>query len=43
MRNFNEEYSLVRALHAVVEGEVVDINLNGSPLYNNIQFTDLTP
>ena len=43
MRNFNEEYSLVRALHAVVEGEVVDIYLNGNPFFNNIQFTDFTP
>ena len=43
MRNFNEDYSLVRALHAVVGGEVVDIYLNGSPFFNNIQFTDFTP
>ena len=43
MRNFNEDYSLVRALHAVVEGEVVDIYLNGNPFFNNIQFTDFTP
>ena len=43
MRNFNENYSLVRALHAVVEGDVVDIYLNGSPFFNNIQFTNFTP
>lgn len=43
MRNFNEDYSLVRALHAVVGGEVVDIYLNGSPFFNNIQFTHFTP
>ncbi|WP_296646641.1 DUF4397 domain-containing protein [Romboutsia sp. 13368] len=43
MRNFNENYSLVRVLHAVVEGDVVDIYLNGSPFFNNIQFTDFTP
>lgn len=43
MRNFNENYSLVRALHAVVDGEVVDIYLNGSPFFNNVQFTNFTP
>lgn len=43
MRNFNENYSLVRALHAVVEGDVVDIYLNGRPFFNNIQFTNFTP
>lgn len=43
MRNFNENYSLVRALHAVVNGDVVDIYLNGSPFFNNVQFTSFTP
>ena len=43
MRNFDENYSLVRALHAVVDGDVVDIYLNGSPFFNNMQFTNFTP
>ena len=43
MRNFNENYSLVRALHAVVGEDVVDIYLNGSPFFYNVQFTDFTP
>ena len=43
MRNFNENYSLVRALHAVVGEDVVDIYLNGSPFFYNVQFTNFTP
>ena len=43
MRNFNENYSLVRALHAVVGGDTVDIYLNGNPFFYNIKFTDFTP
>lgn len=33
MRNFNENYSLVRGLHAVVGGDTVDIYLNGNPFF----------
>ena len=43
MRNFNENYSLVRGLHAVVGGDTVDIYLNGNPFFYNIKFTDFTP
>lgn len=43
MRNFNENYSLVRFLHAVPNGDVVDIYLNGSPFFYNVKFTDFTP
>ena len=43
MRNFDENYSLVRILHAVVEGDVVDVRLNGSPFANNVRFTEFTP
>ena len=43
MRNFSENYSLVRILHAVVEGDVVDVYLNGSPFANNVRFTEFTP
>ena len=42
MRNFDENYSLVRILHAV-EGDVVDVYLNGSPFANNVRFTEFTP
>lgn len=43
MRNFNENYSLVRGLHAVVGGDTVDIYLNGNSFFYNIKFTDFTP
>lgn len=43
MRNFNENYSLVRGLHAVVGGDTVDIYLNGNPFFYNIKFTDFIP
>ena len=43
MRNFDENYSLVRVLHAVVDGDVFDIYLNGSPFANNVRFTEFTP
>ncbi len=43
MRNFNENYSLVRVLHAVPNGDVVDVYLNGSPFFYNVRFTNFTP
>ena len=43
MRNFNENFSSVRGLHAVVGGDTVDIYLNGNPFFYNIKFTDFTP
>ena len=39
MRNFDENYSLVRIVHAVVEGDVVDVHLNGSPFANNVRLS----
>ena len=43
MRNFKENYSLVRVLHAVPDGEEVDVYINGFPFYSSIQFAQFTP
>ncbi|HSQ87258.1 DUF4397 domain-containing protein [Romboutsia sp.] len=43
MRNFKENYSLVRILHAVPYGEEVDVYINGFPFYNDIRFAQFTP
>lgn len=43
MRNFNEEYSLVRFLHAVPNGDTVDLQVNGTPFFNDLDFTQFTP
>ena len=43
MRNFKENYSLVRILHAVPYGEEVDVYINGFPFYNEIRFAQFTP
>lgn len=43
MRNFKENYSLVRILHAIPEGEEVDVYINGFPFYNDIRFAQFTP
>lgn len=43
LRNFNEEYSLVRFLHAVPNGETVDVYVNGVPFFNDLDFTKFTP
>ncbi len=43
MRNFKENYSLVRVLHAVPDGEEVDVYINGFPFYSGIQFAQFTP
>ena len=43
MRNFKENYSLVRILHAVPEGDEVDVYINGFPFYNGIRFAQFTP
>lgn len=43
MRNFNKDYSLVRGLHAVPGAGAVDIYLNGSPFFYDINFTNFTP
>lgn len=43
MRNFDENYSLIRALHAVAGGESFDIYLNNSPFFYNMRFTKFSP
>ncbi len=43
MRNFKENYSLVRILHAVPNGDEVDVYINGFPFYNDIRFAQFTP
>ncbi|MEG0842963.1 MAG: DUF4397 domain-containing protein [Romboutsia sp.] len=43
MRNFEENYSLVRALHAMPNGDEVDVYINGFPFYSGIRFAQFTP
>lgn len=43
MRNFNENYSLVRILNALVDGNEVDVYLDEFPFYSGIQFAEFTP
>ncbi|MGL4913084.1 MAG: DUF4397 domain-containing protein, partial [Romboutsia sp.] len=43
MRNFEDDYSLVRVLHAVPEGDEVDVYINGFPFYTGIKFAQFTP
>ena len=43
MRQWNKEYSLVRFLHAVPEGEEVDIYINDVPFYKGLEFTEFSP
>jgi len=43
LRNFKENYSLVRILHAVPYGDEVDVYINGFPFYNDIRFAQFTP
>lgn len=43
MRNFNEDYSLVRFLHAVPNGDTVDLQVNGTHFFNDLDFTQFTP
>ena len=43
MRQWNKEYSLVRFLHAIPEGEDVDIYINNLPFYKGLDFTEFSP
>ena len=43
MRQWNKEYSLVRFLHVVPEGEEVDIYINNVPFYKGLEFTEFSP
>lgn len=43
MRDWNLKYSLIRMLHAVPEGDRVDIYINNMPFYKNLAFTEFSP
>lgn len=43
MINFNEKYSLVRVLHALVSGEELDVYIDGFPFYMDVRFAQFTP
>ncbi|WP_158540701.1 DUF4397 domain-containing protein [Romboutsia weinsteinii] len=43
MRKFNDQYSLVRMFHAVPEGDAVDVYVDGSPFFRNLNFTEFSP
>lgn len=43
MREWNKRYSLIRMLHAVPEGEDVDIYINEMPFYKDLGFTEFSP
>lgn len=43
MRNFDENYSLVRFLHAVPGEGTVDVYLNSDPFFYNMRFTKFSP
>lgn len=43
LRNFDEDYSLVRFLHAIPNGDTVDLKVNGISFFNDLDFTQFTP
>lgn len=43
LRKFNNNYALVRALHALPDGDTVDIYLNDKPFFKGLNFTEFTP
>lgn len=43
MRNYTDEYSLIRALHAVPDSDAVDIYINDSLFFKGIRFTQFSP
>lgn len=43
MRNYTDEYSLVRVLHAVPNSEPVDVYINDSLFFKGIRFTQFSP
>lgn len=43
MRNFDEEYSLIRALNAVPGSDAVDIYINDILFFKGIRFTQFSP
>lgn len=43
MRKFNPNYSLVRVLHAVPNGEVVDVYINDTLFFSDLVFRQFSP
>lgn len=43
MRKFNENYSLVRVLHAIPNGNTIDVYLNKRHFFKGLNFTEFTP
>ncbi|MGL5329690.1 MAG: DUF4397 domain-containing protein [Peptostreptococcaceae bacterium] len=43
MRNWDKNYSLIRMLNAIPDGEEVDIYINGTPFYKGLDFPDFSP
>ena len=43
MRIFNPNYSLVRVLHAVPDGEVVDVYINDTLFFRDLVFRQFSP
>lgn len=43
LRIFNPNYSLVRVLHAVPDGEVVDVYINDTLFFSDLVFRQFSP
>lgn len=43
LRQWNDRYSLVRVLHAIPEGEDVDIYINDNPFFKDLEVEEFTP
>lgn len=43
MRKFNPNYSLIRVLHAVPSGEVVDVYINNTLFFSDLVFRQFSP
>ena len=43
IRDWNESFSLIRFLHAIPEGEEVDVYINDTPFYEDLDFADFSP
>ncbi|WP_042276129.1 DUF4397 domain-containing protein [[Clostridium] dakarense] len=43
MRNFEEEYGLIRFLHAVPDSDAVDVYINDTLFFKEIRFTQFSP
>ncbi|MGL5695214.1 MAG: DUF4397 domain-containing protein, partial [Peptostreptococcaceae bacterium] len=43
MRNWDKNYSLIRMLNAIPDGEEVDIYINDTPFYKGLDFPEFSP